>query len=113
VLNWPSAMKVIGEVAHKAVIARDSMSQIDDIAGGLLYDVPCPSAPMTSSKSASRSCGAQAKNAGIDLASRKSREGRRHAQQGDARASAGPSRRDHQSHALSRAQFLPGAQGEQ
>ncbi|RWB94186.1 hypothetical protein [Mesorhizobium sp.] len=41
----------------------------------------------------------EAKNAGIDLASRKSREGRRRAQQGDARASAGPSRRDHQSHA--------------
>jgi hypothetical protein len=59
VLNWPSAMKVIGEVAHKAVIARDSMSHIDDIAGGLLYDIPCPSAPTTSSKSASRSCGAR------------------------------------------------------
>jgi hypothetical protein len=63
VLNWPSAIKVIGEVAHKAVIARDGMSHIDDIAGGLLYDIPCPSAPTTSSKSASR-------------------EGRRRAQQG-------------------------------
>ncbi|RWD32695.1 hypothetical protein [Mesorhizobium sp.] len=59
VLSWPSAMKVIGEVAYKAVIARDSMSHIDDIAGGLLYDVPCPSAPTTSSKSTSRSCGAR------------------------------------------------------
>lgn len=112
-LSWPSAMKVIGEVAHKAVIARDSMSHIHDFAGRLLYDVPCPSAPTTSSKSASQFLRGEAKNAGIDLASRKSREGRRRAQQGDARASAGPSRRDHQSHALSRAQFLPGAQGEQ
>ena len=64
-------MKVIGEIAYKAAIARDSMNHFDDIAGGLLYDVPCPSASTTSSSNLPflRS---EAKNAGIDLASRKS-----------------------------------------